>query len=693
VPNEEQRDVVIDHSPDGTPDFGRPRLSLRGRIGVVGREIELSVIDTAASDEIAAAHDAFERHEWQEALDHFTRADKQAELSGPDLQRMAEAAWFTGQAELMIEAFERAFKEYSASGQRAGAARVAVDLATQYAFKGQGSIAGAWLRRSERLLANEPEGAAHGHLALSRAQIARDQGRVDKAVEQAEEAVRIGSESGDMDLEAQALVALGTMKIAAGAVVEGFQMLEEASVAAVNGELSPLVTGITYCQMISVCRDLTDYVRAGEWTEATEKWCEKQSISGFPGICRVHRAEVVAMSGAWDQAEAELERATAELEAYNATPPRADGLYSLAVLRFRRGNIEGAEEALRQSHALGHSTQPLLALIRLAQGNVRTAAAGIRSALQEQTWDQWTRARMLPAQVEIATAAGEGAIAREAAEELDGLVVTFDTVAMQGERELAWGRVLLAEGDYAEAAARLRVAIGLWRRIGAPYETARSRQLLARALRAIHDDDQADLELDAAFKDLDTLGAKRDADAVAAEIAAVSARRSGPTQTRRTFVFTDIVGSTNLAELLGDEAWDQLLRWHDDTLRELFVAHGGEVVNSTGDGFFVAFETSASAVDAAIAVQRRLAEHRRSTGFAPMVRIGLHAAEASHHGTDYSGVGVHTAARVAALAQGGEIQVTFDALEGVSGVSTSAPREAALKGIDAPVQVVAVDWE
>ncbi len=86
----------------------------------------------------------------------------------------------------------------------------------------------------------------------------------------------------------------------------------------------------------------------------------------------------------------------------------------------------------------------------------------------------------------------------------------------------------------------------------APYETAISRQLLARALRAVHDDDQADLELDAAFKDLDTLGAKRDADAVAAEIAAVSARRSGPIQTRRTFVFTDIVGSTNLAELLGD---------------------------------------------------------------------------------------------------------------------------------------------
>ncbi len=107
---------------------------------------------------------------------------------------------------------------------------------------------------------------------------------------------------------------------------------------------------------------------------------------------------------------------------------------------------------------------------------------------------------MLPVQVEIAIAAGEHAIAREAAEELDGLVETFDTVARQAERELAWGRVLLAEGDPVGAANRLRAAIVLWGRVMAPYETAISRRLLAKALRAVHDDDQADLELDACIQ-------------------------------------------------------------------------------------------------------------------------------------------------------------------------------------------------
>jgi class 3 adenylate cyclase len=85
---------------------------------------------------------------------------------------------------------------------------------------------------------------------------------------------------------------------------------------------------------------------------------------------------------------------------------------------------------------------------------------------------------------------------------------------------------------------------------------------------------------------------------------AVAERRAGPASARKTFLFTDIVGSTALAELLGDEAWEHLLRWHDETLRAIMARAGGEVVNSTGDGFFVAFEDAGAALDAAIAVQR-----------------------------------------------------------------------------------------
>ena len=102
-------------------------------------------------------------------------------------------------------------------------------------------------------------------------------------------------------------------------------------------------------------------------------------------------------------------------------------------------------------------------------------------------------------------------------------------------------------------------------------------------------------------------------------------------------MFTDIVGSTALAELLGDEAWEQLLRWHDETLRRILAAGGGDVVNSTGDGFFAAFDDAPAAFTAAAEIQRTLAEHRRASGAAISVRIGLHTADASRRGNDYSG--------------------------------------------------------
>src|SRR5918996_5308974 len=150
----------------------------------------------------------------------------------------------------------------------------------------------------------------------------------------------------------------------------------------------------------------------------------------------------------------------------------------------------------------------------------------------------------------------------------------------------------------------------------------------------------------------------------------------------KTFMFTDIVKSTNLAEAMGDTAWSELLRWHDETLRSFFAAHNGDEVSSTGDGFFVGFDSPDAAVTCAVAIQRRLAEHRKQHGFAPQVRIGLHAAEATVVADDYAGLGVHEAARVGALAEGGEILTTCDTVE-AEGLSfpLSNERRVSLKGL------------
>jgi class 3 adenylate cyclase len=158
----------------------------------------------------------------------------------------------------------------------------------------------------------------------------------------------------------------------------------------------------------------------------------------------------------------------------------------------------------------------------------------------------------------------------------------------------------------------------------------------------------------------------------------------------KTFMFTDVVGSTNLVEALGDEAWDTLLRWHDATLREVFTAHEGREISTTGDGFFVSFDSPEAAVAAAIAIQRRLAEHRQKAGFAPQVRIGLHASDAQQVGTNFRGKGVHEASRIAGLATAGQIVASLSTVG--EAYRSAGVRTELLKGLSEPVEVVTIDW-
>jgi class 3 adenylate cyclase len=139
-------------------------------------------------------------------------------------------------------------------------------------------------------------------------------------------------------------------------------------------------------------------------------------------------------------------------------------------------------------------------------------------------------------------------------------------------------------------------------------------------------------------------------------------------------------------------AWPGLVGWHDRNLRALFGEYGGEEVDHSGDGFFVAFPDPKSAVECAAAVQRRLAAHRRTNGFAPEVRIGVHAAEASRSAAGYSGKGVHEAARVGALGGPGEIYASLATVLLVDGIVHSEPERVTLKGISEPIDVVTIDW-
>ncbi|MFN2486990.1 MAG: adenylate/guanylate cyclase domain-containing protein [Acidimicrobiia bacterium] len=232
-----------------------------------------------------------------------------------------------------------------------------------------------------------------------------------------------------------------------------------------------------------------------------------------------------------------------------------------------------------------------------------------------------------------------------------------------------------------------------WQEIGLPYESAQARALLGRARLAQGDEAAAHMEFRAAASTFSQLGAANDLRRLREVTGDITEGRRD--RLSKVFMFTDILTSTDLIGLIGDAAWEKLLHWHDRTSRDAIGKSGGEVVRPTGDGFFAAFDDGRAAIDCAVTIQRMLEAHRHQHGFAPWVRIGLHLAEATREsGGDYSGQGVHAAARVGALADREEIVVSAPLLAAAGAIpyEVTEARSVTLKGIADPLQVHSVDW-
>ena len=642
-----------------------------------------------------AGRAAAERHAWSEAFDLLTAADKEGLLTAEDLEHLAEAAWWRGRLDDCIDARERAHARYLEQGNKRRAAVMALWLAQDYFAKRADSIGAGWFGKAYNLLEGESESAEHGHLWYMHAMGMSKMNQLDEALQYADKALDVGTRFGDRDVQGFALVIKGATLVKAGRADEGLKLLDEATVAAVSGDLGPMASGFIYCIAISATAKMADYRRAGEWTEASKRWCERQSISGFPGICRVHRAEIMRLRGAWAEAEQEARRALNELQTFNADFAAA-GFYELGEIRFRMGDLEGAEDAFREAHELGHEPQPGLALLRLAQGKERAAANAIRRSLDDEV-DPLTRARYLPAQAEIALAEGDVETAKVAADEVTEIAKRFDSDVLEAMALCAHGAIQLADGDARTATQTLRKALRMWRDADLPYEAARTRLVLALAMRTDDDEEGALLELEAAKSAFEKLGAvldlRRAIELLGDEVSETLPKTAVPAlRVTKTFMFTDIVGSTNLAGAMGDEAWEKVLQWHDDALKDAISAHSGEIVKQVGDGFFAAFDDPSDAIECAVAIQQRLASHRKDHGFAPQVRIGLHSTEATLKGGDYAGMGVHEAARIGGIAVAGEILASKDVL---SAVRTRFPvsdyRTVELKGVTEPVAVASID--
>ncbi|HEY8169958.1 MAG TPA: adenylate/guanylate cyclase domain-containing protein, partial [Candidatus Limnocylindria bacterium] len=461
------------------------------------------------------------------------------------------------------------------------------------------------------------------------------------------------------------------------------------------------------CTTIGACTTLGEWNRAADWTDAQDRWCKREGIAGYPGMCRLYRSEIKELRGRWLEAEAEARQASVELAGFI---PAAAGmaLYRIGEIRLRRGDLAEADEALTRAHGLGAHVEPALSLLRMAQGRAQAALDGIREVVERPPMTpNWHappgtplyNVPLLGAQVEIALSTGDEVTAGQAADQLETIAKQFDSQAIRATAADARGLVDVRAGRAAEAVPTLRAAIEAWGELSAPYEVARSRMALAEALHATGQADRSEMELRAARSALEDLGATlelRRADELAASLgfdAGGTGAGHAADRELRAFAFTDIVDSTRLAATLGDEGWQSILRRHDEMVRRGVAEHGGEVVKHTGDGFFLAFGEPDRAIEALIELQRRLAAYREREGFAPTVRSGAHLAEATRSGTDYLGTGVTLAARIGGAANGSEILVSRAMLDMARrSFPEVEARTLELKGIDEPTEAVSIRW-
>ncbi len=657
---------------------------------------DVPVPDAAVSrdDALGQAREAMAQYRWLEAVEGFAAADLLEPLSARDLTSYADAMWWAGRLADAMTLRERAFGAHTAANDRDAAARVALRLAADHGQRREGPLSSAWVKRAEKLLAGLPPSNLHGWLERPRINAALHRGAVDEALAHADRILALAELLGDADLEALGLHDRGRVLIAMGRVDEGLDLLDEAVVAVISGDVSPYPTATVYCNATVAAGDLSDYRRAREFADAAQRWCDRQEISGFPGMCRVRRVELIRLRGAWDEAEREAQRACAELKDFSVDFA-AEGFYQIGEIRLRMGDLEGADAAFAEAHRLGREPLPGLARLRILQGRGDVAAGLMARSLADSTLTPLARARMLPAEVEAALAIRDLGRAETAATALEAAAAAFQTDIIRAEAEAARGQVALAAGESDRAIEYLRRAARSWYGAEAPYETACARTLLAEAYLSAGEDDSAAMELEPAIAAFASLGATRD-------LARATALRDGTTRVARgqgrarreqaTFMFTDIVGSTSLIEAVGDEAWGRLLSWHDSSIRALLSEHRGQEVHHAGDGFFVAFESPDEAIACARAIRRAFRDHRDRNGFAPSVRIGLHTGEALRTASGFEGFEVHAAARIGALATGEEILASRATIEGARNARPhTAFRSENLRGFSSPAEVAALD--
>jgi len=214
------------------------------------------------------------------AYTSLSDADRVTPLEAEDLELLATSAYMLGRDDDCVGRLERAYHLHLDSGEALRAVRCAFWVGVNLALRGEMGCATGWLGRAHRLVERvEGDCVERGYLLVPVMLRHEAMGDWEAAYTTAADAIEIGERFGDADLLALALHEQGCALIQQGRVEEGLGLLDEAMVAVIAGELSPIVTGIVYCSVIDGCQGVYELRRAQEWTAALTRWCEDQPRS------------------------------------------------------------------------------------------------------------------------------------------------------------------------------------------------------------------------------------------------------------------------------------------------------------------------------------------------------------------------------------------------------------------------------
>lgn len=457
-------------------------------------------------DDLLVARATFERGDWVTAFEAWSDVDPDA-LGPEDLHRLGTVAQLLGKDDACIDALQRAYHAYLDRGDLPAAVRCAYWLSMVFATNEQLALAAGWTARADRLVEQIDEDVVErGYVRFLHLFACVATADWEGAFAQVGEVVEYGRRFGDPDLLGLGLSAQGRLTIGSGRVPDGLALFDEAMAGVAAGELSPVIAGAVYCVMIEGCQEVADLGRAADWTAALTRWCSTQpGLVAFTGQCAVHRGQIMRLRGSVREAVEEFDSA---IRRYQASPAR--GPIGLAAaekgdaLRIL-GELEAAEASYEVAFDHGYEPQPGLALLWLAQGRTEAAIGAARRLLAE-TGGPVGRSRVLAGVAEVLLACGAGDEARSVSVELEQVAEEFGCSGLQAVAAFVCGRVELDNGDPSGALPYLRKASGLWRRLDAPYETARVRLQIGRALAALDDEVSAASELAAARRAFEELG-------------------------------------------------------------------------------------------------------------------------------------------------------------------------------------------